>query len=58
LDRLIQKVQLIDDMEAEVSEFECQLKLLLADQAIDSPTYQKLLETHLNTLKQQNTTEL
>ncbi|MDF1756250.1 MAG: DUF2089 family protein [Verrucomicrobiales bacterium] len=51
LDRLIQKVQIIEEATID-SEFERQLKLLLADQAISSSAYKTLLNTHRNELKQ------
>lgn len=49
LDRLIQKVQLLDEI-APVSPFERRLRLLLADGAIAPNTFKTLLEAHQNEL--------
>lgn len=49
LDRLIQKVQLLDEI-APVSPFERKLRLLLADGAIAPTTFKTLLEIHQSEL--------
>lgn len=48
LDRLIQKVKVSDEMHSqEIGPFERQLRLLLADGALDPESFHKLRDAHL-----------
>lgn len=51
LDRLIQKIQLIDEAQG-TSPFELKLRTKLADGKIDTETFRELMKTHLEELEE------
>ncbi|MDF1851782.1 MAG: DUF2089 family protein [Verrucomicrobiales bacterium] len=58
LDRLIQKVKVSDEFHSqEIGPFERQLRLLLADGALDPETFRKLRDAHLEETKTHPPTE-
>lgn len=58
LDRLIQKVKVSEEINANsAGPFERQLRLLLADGALDAATFKKLREAHLEETKTEPSTE-
>jgi len=58
LDRLIQKVKVADEIHAErIGPFERQLRLALADGAIDAEIFKKLREAHLEETQTEKRTE-
>ena len=55
LDRLIQKVKVADEIHADqAGPFERQLRLLLADGALDAETFKKLRDAHFEETTQNN----